>query len=146
LLQADTLEDGVSAEAFCDFARALDRLVAAFTHHVGRPELLRERDPVWMTAEENDPLGIEASGGDHSAQPDGAVADHRDSLPRTDLGAESRVMAGSHYVREREQRRHQVVVFADRQNDERAVCLRDPDGLSLAAVDSVVPVPSSVEA
>jgi hypothetical protein len=55
----------VGAEAAGELAYALHRLVAAFTHYVGGPELLRERDPVWMAAEENDPLRVEPSCGDY---------------------------------------------------------------------------------
>ena len=51
-----------------------------------------------------------------------------------------------HHVREREQRRHQRVVLADRQDHERAVGLRHAYRFALAAVDSVGAVPASVQA
>ena len=56
------------------------------------------------------------------------------------------MVAGAHHVGEREQRRHQRVVLADRQRDERPVGLRDAHGLALAAVDVVGAVPAAVEA
>ena len=50
--------------------------------------------------------------------------------PRDDGG----VVAGAHHVGEREQRRHQRVVLADRQDVERAVGERDAQRLGLRAV------------
>jgi hypothetical protein len=146
LLVADALEDRVGAEAACELPDALDRFLAPLAHDVGRAERLRERDPVGMTAEDDDLLRAEASGGDHAAEPDGAVADDRDGPAGTDLGGERRVVARRHHVGEREQRRHQRVVLADGQDDERALRLRHPDRLALAAVDSVIAVPAAVEA
>ena len=67
-------------------------------------------------------------------------------LPGADLGGEGRVVARRHHVREREQRRHQRVVGADRQHDERPVRLRDAHRLALSAVDAVAAVPAAVEA
>ena len=55
-------------------------------------------------------------------------------------------MARRHHVREREQRRHQLVVSAHRQGDECAVRLRDTDRFALAAVDPIEAVSASVEA
>ena len=72
---ADALEHGVGAEAVGQFAHALDRLLAALADDVRCAELLGERDPVGMTAEEDDPLGAEPLRGDHAAEADGAVAD-----------------------------------------------------------------------
>ena len=134
------------AEAVGQLAYALDCLVAALADDVRCAELLSERDPIWMAAEENDLLGPEASGGDHAAQADGAVANDGGGLARTYLGGEGRVVACSHHVREREQRRHQRVVGADRQHDERPVRLRHADGFALSAVDVVETVPAAMEA
>ena len=96
-------------------------------------------------AQEHDPLGAEASGGDHAAQADSAIADDGHGLAGTHLGAESRMVACRHHIREREQRRHQRVVFLDPQDDERSVCLGDPYRLALPTVHSVPAIPSSVE-
>ena len=99
------------------------------------PNSRAERDPVGVAAEQDDLLGAEPLGGDHAAQADGAVADDGDRPARADPGGERRVVAGPHHVREGEQRRHQRVVLADRQRDERAVGQRDAHRLALAAVE-----------
>jgi hypothetical protein len=44
------------------------------------------------------------------------------------------MMTRAHHIRERQQRRHQRIVLADRQSDERAVCLRDAHRLSLRSI------------
>src|SRR5205807_3132744 len=59
LLEADALEDGVDAEAAGELAHPLDCLVAALADDVRGAELLCERDPVVMAAEDDDPLGAE---------------------------------------------------------------------------------------
>jgi hypothetical protein len=56
------------------------------------------------------------------------------------------VVAGAHHVSEREQRRHERVVLADRQYDERPVCLRDAYRLALAAIDVAPAVAAAVQA
>ena len=144
LLEADALEYRVRA-VLRQLADALDRFLAALAHDVGGAELLAERDPLRVVAEQDDPLGAEPLRGDHAAQPDGAVADDGDGLAGTDLRGECGVVAGAHHVGEREQRRHQRVVRADRQHDQRAVCLRDAHGFALAAVDVVQAVPAAVQ-
>ena len=83
--------------------------------------------------------------GDHTAQPDRAVADDGDGLAGADLRGERCVVAGTHHVGEREQRRHQRVVRADRKHDQRAVRLRDAHSFSLAAVDVAEAVSAAVQ-
>ena len=85
LLEADALEDGVSAESVRQLAHALDRFVAALAHDVRRAEVLRERDARGMTAEQDHLLGAEAPRRDHAAQADGAVPDDGGGLPGCDL-------------------------------------------------------------
>ena len=85
LLVADALEHGVRAESAGELAHALDRLLAALAHDIGRAELARQRDPVGMPAEDHDLFRAEAPRGDDAAEADGAVADDRDRLPRADL-------------------------------------------------------------
>jgi hypothetical protein len=92
LFVTDALEHGVRAEAVGELADALDRLVAALADDVGHTKLLRECDPVSVTAEDDDPLGAEPAGGDHAAQADSAVADDGDGLARADLRSECRVV------------------------------------------------------
>ena len=86
-----------------------------------------------MPAEEDDLLGAEALRGDDAAEADGAVSDDSDGLSRADFGGDGRMMARAHHVRQREERRHQRVVLADRQDEERSIGLRDADGLRLSA-------------
>jgi hypothetical protein len=109
------------------------------------PNSRPERNPLGVVAEQDDLLGAKALGCDHAAETDGAVADDGDRFPRPDPGADGRVVARSHHIREREQRRHQGVVSADRQHDERSVRLRDAYGLALTAIDVIEAVPASVE-
>ena len=146
LAVADAFEDGVGAEAAGELAHALDRLVAALADDVGRAELARERDAVGVAAQHDDLLGAEPAGGDHAAEADGAVADDRHDLAGADPGGEGGVVARSHHVREREQRRHQRVVVAHRQDDERSVRLRDAHRFALAAVELSAAPAAAVEA
>src|SRR5207245_7023047 len=61
LLVADTLEDGVGAEAAGELAHTLDCFVAALADDVGCAEVLCERDAVGVPAEDDDLLGAERS-------------------------------------------------------------------------------------
>jgi hypothetical protein len=63
-----------------------------------------------------------------------------------DLGRDGGVVPGAHHVSECEQRRHERVVLADWQRNERAVCLRDAYRLALAAVDIAEAVAAPVQA
>ncbi len=47
-------EDGVRAEAAGQFADALGGLVAALVDDIAGAELLPERSPIWVVAEEDD--------------------------------------------------------------------------------------------
>ena len=71
------------AESAGQFADALHRLSSprSLTMSVA-PNSVGQRNPVGMAAEDDDPLGAEALRGDHAAQSDGAVADHRCRLSR----------------------------------------------------------------
>src|SRR2546426_10640398 len=114
-----------------------DRLVAALADDVRRAELHPESDPVGIAAEEHDPLGAEPPRRDYAAQTDGAVSDDGHGLSWADIRGDGGVVACSHHVREREQRRHQRVVGGDRQPDQRPVRLRHAHGFALSAVDVV---------
>src|SRR5213078_3538886 len=146
LLESDALEDGVRAEAVGELANALDRLVAALTNDVSSAELLPERDPSRIVAEEDDLVGAQPLRSDHAAETHCAVADDCCGLTWRDLGCDGSVVACTHHVRECEQRRHQLVVLVDGQHDKGAVRLRNTHRLALAAVDVVEPVPAAVEA
>jgi hypothetical protein len=124
---------------------ALDCFPASFAHDVSCAELLPQRDPPWVAAEQDDSLGAETLRRDHSAQADGAVAHHGDGLARLDLGRESGMMAGAHHVGEREQGGHERVVLAHREHDQGAVRLRNAHRLALAAFDVGEAVPAAVQ-
>ena len=126
-------------------ADALDCFLAALAHDVGGAELLPQRGPLGVAAEQEDPLGAETLRRDHTAQPDGAVADHGDRLAGANLRRQGRVVAGSHHVGEGQQRRHERVVRADRQDHERSLRLRNTHRFALAAVDVDVPVPAAMQ-
>jgi hypothetical protein len=70
-----------------------------------------------VTAHDDDLLGLEPLRRYYPAQPDGAVANHGDALARSDLGDDGGVVARAHDVRERQQRGHERVVFADGQRE-----------------------------
>src|SRR6266566_7816101 len=97
-LSADALEDGVDAEAAGQLARAVDRALAALAHDVRCAELSRQGDPVGMVAQDHDPLGAEAPGGDDGAEADGAVTDNGRGPAAADLGGAGRMMARSHHI------------------------------------------------
>ena len=70
---------------------ALDPILAALAHDIGSPELLPERRPRGVAAEQDDPVGAEALRCDHTAEPDSAVADHGNGLAGSDLRRHGRV-------------------------------------------------------
>ena len=126
-------------------AHMLDCLLATFAHDVGGSELLSERDPLRVAAEEDDPFSAEALRGDHAAESDSAVPHDGDGLAWTDLRRQRGVMTSSHDIGEREQRGHERVVWADRKNNEGPVSLRDPHRFALTAVNVVPAVPAAVQ-
>lgn len=146
LFEADAFEDGVGAEPAGELAHALDRLVAAFAYDVGCAELTRQGDPVGVAAEDDNLLSAEAPGGDHAAQADGAVTDDGRGLPRADPGGDGRMVARPHDIRKGQERGHQRVVLTDRQHEEGAVRLGDPQGFGLRSVDVARAEESSVDA
>jgi hypothetical protein len=58
---------------------------------------------IGVSAEHDDPLGAKATCGNHPAQPDGAVADHRHDLSGLYSRSASGMVAGAHHVCQREQ-------------------------------------------
>ena len=99
-----------------------------------------------MTAQDDDPVGVQAPRPDHAAQADGAVADDCHRLAGANLGGEGGVVARRHHVRKRQKRRHQRVVPVDGEDHQRPIGLGHAHRLTLAAADSVEAVPASVEA
>ena len=91
-------------------------------------------------------LGAQPTGCDDTAQSDRAVADDCHDSAGADPGGERGVVAGAHHVREREQRRHQGVVLADGEDDERAVRERHADRFALAPVEFCATPPTAMDA
>lgn len=129
-----------------ELADVLDGLLAALGDDVGGAELARERDAVLVAAHDDDLLGPEALGGDHTAQADGAVAHHGHPLAGADPGDHRRVVARPYHVREGQQGRHQRVVLADRQRIQRAVGQRYAHRLGLRPVIARVAEEADVHA
>src|SRR5829696_5750922 len=102
LVEANALEDGIDAETARELAHPLHSCLTALADDVGRTELVRQRDPIGMTAEQDDLRGAEPLGGDHSAEPDCTVAHDSDGLSRRDLCSQSGVVPGAHHVCQRE--------------------------------------------
>jgi hypothetical protein len=73
------------ADAAGQLANALDRLVAALTNNVSSAELLSERDPSRIVAEEDDLVGAQPLRSDHAAETHRAVADDCCGLTRPTL-------------------------------------------------------------
>ena len=82
VLGADALQHAVDARAAGELHDALHGLLAALGDDVGGAQLARERRAVLVAAHDDDLLGAEALGGDHAAEPDGAVADDGHGVAR----------------------------------------------------------------
>jgi hypothetical protein len=96
------LQHGVDAFPAGQFADALDGRLTALGDDIGGAELAGECDPVRVAAHDDDLLRAEPLGGDDSAHADGAVADDRGALARSDLGDDGRVVAGAQDVGQRQ--------------------------------------------
>ena len=138
----DALDD-VRGAAAGELADPLDGLVAALLDHVGRAEAARDLQPVGVMAEDDHALGPQPPGGQHGAEPDGAVADHDDGPARPHARGERAVVPGPHDVGEgREGAREAVVgeVGVLGHRDQGPVGERRAHGLALAAVVPAAPV------
>ena len=80
LLGADALQRRVGADAAGQVEHRLGGLLAAGLDDVGGAELAGDLLPVSVAAERDDALGAEPLGGQHGAQADGPVPDHRDRV------------------------------------------------------------------
>jgi hypothetical protein len=70
-----------------------------------------------VTAEHDDLLRTETTGGNDAAETHRAIANDGGDLAGAHIRPQCRVMAGAHYVGERQKRRHESVVRADRKRD-----------------------------
>jgi hypothetical protein len=94
-------------------------------------ELPGERDAVCVATHDNDLLCAETPRGNHAAQAHGSVPDNRHGLAGADPGCDGSVVACSHHVREREERRQQRFITTCRQGVERSVRQGDAHSLGL---------------
>ena len=69
----DALEDGVGAEPAGQLADPLDRGVPALADDISRPELARQGNAVGVTAEHDDLLRTETTGGNDAAEAHRAI-------------------------------------------------------------------------
>ncbi len=99
-----------------------------------------------MAAQDDDLLRAEPLGGNHSAQPDSAIAHHRHTLPGSSLGDDGGVVPGAQHVGQREQGRHQRVVLPHGKLEQGAVGVGDAQRLGLRPVDAVVAEEGDVHA
>jgi hypothetical protein len=94
------LKYGVHTDTAGQVTDALDRLLAALADDVGGAELSGELGALGVAAHDDDLLDPQSLGGDHAAQPDGAVADDGHGLSRANLRDNGCVVAGAHHIRE----------------------------------------------
>jgi hypothetical protein len=129
----------------CQLADAFNRRVATLADDVGGAEGARQSDAIGVTAEQDDPVGSEPTRRSHAAESDRAVSDDGDDVACTYPRRECGMVAGTHHVRERQQRRHQRVVLPDGQRDQRAVGEGDADSFALPAIELGTAPPSAME-
>ena len=111
----------------------LDRLLPPLGDDRVGAQLAGEVGSVPVVAEDDDPLGAEPLGGDHAAESDGPVADHRHRLARFDAGDHRRVVTGAEHVGQGQEGGHQRLVRIARQRVQGPVCLGNPQRLGLGA-------------
>ena len=94
-----------------------------------------------MAAHRDDPLGAEFPGGHDGEQPDRAVPDDGDGLPRSGLGGDGAEPAGAEHVGGGQQAGDQVVGRDLGGGDQGAVGQRDPQRTRLGRrIDDEFPV------
>ena len=129
-----------------ELAYALDRVGAAFAHHIGGAELARERDAGGMAAEEDNAFRAQALCSDDATEAHRAVTDDGDVFTGTDLGNHGCVVARPHDIRQREERGHQGVVLAHREGEQRSIRIGNPNCLGLRTIGSTVAEETNVDA
>src|SRR6185437_10538982 len=78
LFEPHALENGMRSKAVGELVDEFDGRVASLAHDICRPELFGQRGSTGMATEDDDSLRAEPPCGDHSAQPDGPIADDGD--------------------------------------------------------------------
>jgi hypothetical protein len=112
----------------------LDRGVPSLADDIRRAEPARHGNAVRVAAEHDDLLRAETTRGNDPAETNRAVTNDRGDLARAYVRPQRRVMAGTHYVGERQKRRHERVIRANRKRDQSSVRLRYTHCFALAAV------------
>ena len=133
-LGADALQHAVGALVGQQVTQDRGAVLAALGDDVGGAEPGGDLLPVVVRGEGDHPVRAQADGGEHRAQPDRAVADHRDRAARPDPGRDGGVVAGAHHVGEGQQGGDQRGVRQAGGRAEGAVGQRDPHVLALGAV------------
>jgi len=139
-LRADAFEHVVDA-AVRAFVYRFDGLLTACAHQIRRAELLCDLQSVLVVAHGDDAFGTQSPGREHATETDRAVTDDRTRGTGVDARADGRVVAGTHHVRQREQRaeRLRVVGVPVRHLHQCAVRLRTADVLALSAAVVAAP-------
>ena len=88
----------MDSQASRQFSDSRNRFCAAFAHDIGCAELLGQRDPVRMAAQEDDSLCAESPCGDDAAKPHSTIADDGGGPAATHARRDRGVMAGAHHV------------------------------------------------
>jgi hypothetical protein len=138
---ADGLEDFRRA-TLGEFDDGVDPVFAALGDHVGGPVLAAEVGAGFVSSHQDDPVGTELLGRQHSQQSHGAVADDRDGVACGDARAVGGVPAGAVHVGQGQQRSEQTVVGRGRVEvghlDQGAVGKGHAGGFGLAACGAEV--------
>jgi len=92
----------MGAEPTGQLAYPLDRSVPTLADDVRRPELAGQGDAVVVTAEHDDLLRTETTGGDDCAEPHGTITNDSSNFSRSYIRPQRRVMTGAHHIGERQ--------------------------------------------
>ena len=138
---ADRLDCDVGAQVGGELAYSGNRVLVPVVDDDVGAKLLRRVEPCRGHVNRHDEAGAEQLRTGDRRQPDGSSTDHDDDVARADPAVEDAdLVRGGQDVRE-----HQQLVVADtrRHGIGRAVRERDPDQLSLGAVDLVSEDPAT---
>src|ERR1700704_4593513 len=81
----DAFEDGMGAEPTGQLAYPLDRSVPTLADDISRPELAGQGDAVVVTAEHDDLLRTETTGGDDRAEPHSTITNDSSNFSRSHI-------------------------------------------------------------
>lgn len=124
-------------EAVGQFLDLRNALVTAFFDDVGGTELAGQSLPVGVAGHGDDPVGTHLLRRQDTEKPDGAVADHGDSLTGPNLSRLGGEPSGPEDVGRCKERRNLVGVGHFRSGHQRAVREGDAQNLGLGAADAL---------